>query len=291
MIPCGTATSPPVRNHGRCYLHRPWFLTGGDVAVPHGIMSDGELEYPIEEQPSTAGLAAVEAEHELVQVGGKVGLVCSPLVGTEQPPLGKGCDPVHPRQERARILSAGQCSPLATPIVDVSEAIDPAIALPSVSDHCGAWLDMGGHERAQRGGGRIGEDRHPAPAEPLGLLDLDRHPDQDFLPLRPPAAETRLFTPDVCLVDLDSATQPVPARGHEYRPQPVEHRPSCLVGADLERALQAERRDSVLGGSEQPTGCEPDRERCPGPVKDRARRHRCPEAAPCTHEPTIAKSQ
>src|SRR5664280_1959157 len=22
MIPCGTATSPPVRNHGRCYLHR-----------------------------------------------------------------------------------------------------------------------------------------------------------------------------------------------------------------------------------------------------------------------------
>ncbi len=70
-----------------CRRYRPWFLSGGDIAVTHGVMPDGEFEHSVEEQPSAAGLAAVEAEHELVQVTLEVRLVESTLVGTEQPSL------------------------------------------------------------------------------------------------------------------------------------------------------------------------------------------------------------
>ena len=112
-------------------------------------MSDGELEYPVEEQPSATGLTAVKTEHELVEVGSKVGLVCRSLVGTEQPSLDKGRDSVHPRQECTGIFSPGPCRPLATPIVDVAKSIEPVVALPRVGDNGGAWLDMGAHERKQ----------------------------------------------------------------------------------------------------------------------------------------------
>jgi hypothetical protein len=51
-------------------------------------MSDREFEHPVEGEPSTAGLAAVEAEHELIQVVLEVRLVEPAMVGSEQPSLG-----------------------------------------------------------------------------------------------------------------------------------------------------------------------------------------------------------
>ena len=66
-----------------------WPLTDDDVAVSHGDMTDGELEHPVEDQPSAAGVAAIEAEHEFVQVAVEVRLVRRPLVGAEQPPLAR----------------------------------------------------------------------------------------------------------------------------------------------------------------------------------------------------------
>jgi hypothetical protein len=48
-----------------CDLPRP--LTDDDVAVAHGEMADGELEHPVEDQSSAAGVAAIEAEHEFVR--------------------------------------------------------------------------------------------------------------------------------------------------------------------------------------------------------------------------------
>jgi hypothetical protein len=46
-------------------------------------VADGELEHPVEHHPTAAGAAAVEAEHELIQVGGQVCVVHRALVGAE----------------------------------------------------------------------------------------------------------------------------------------------------------------------------------------------------------------
>jgi hypothetical protein len=50
-------------------------------------MPDGELKHSLEEQPSAARIAAVESEHELVEVALEMRLVESTLVGTHQPSL------------------------------------------------------------------------------------------------------------------------------------------------------------------------------------------------------------
>jgi hypothetical protein len=46
-------------------------------------MGDGELEDAVEDQTAATGTAAVEAEDELVEVAGQMGVVRRALVGAE----------------------------------------------------------------------------------------------------------------------------------------------------------------------------------------------------------------
>ena len=41
-------------------------LGDDEVLVPDGVVVDGELQHPVEDQAATAGVATVEPEHELV---------------------------------------------------------------------------------------------------------------------------------------------------------------------------------------------------------------------------------
>ncbi len=67
----------------------------------------------------------------------------------------------------------------------------------------------------------------------------------------------------------------------------MQHRPRALVGADLQSPPQAQCRDPVFAGSEQPAGVEPYGERRTRPVKDRACYHRRMAAAPGALEPVL----
>src|ERR1039458_2647479 len=66
-----------------------WALTGDDVAVADRVVADGELEHPVEDEPAALRAAAVEAEHELVQVALQVRLVDRALMGAQKPPPGQ----------------------------------------------------------------------------------------------------------------------------------------------------------------------------------------------------------
>ena len=85
------------------------------VPVPHRIVTNGEFEYAVEDQPPTAGPAPVEAEAELVQVALQVLVLDRALVGAQQPALGQGGDPVDPGKQLAGVLPAGAGGPLAAP--------------------------------------------------------------------------------------------------------------------------------------------------------------------------------
>jgi hypothetical protein len=58
-------------------------------------MGDSQLEDAVGDQPSAAGSAPVEAEHENVEIGLERRGFHRSLVGGLQPPLGEGSDPAH----------------------------------------------------------------------------------------------------------------------------------------------------------------------------------------------------
>jgi hypothetical protein len=93
-------------------------------------------------------------------------------------------------------------------MADVAENIDPVVALPSVGGSGGTWLDMGGHGREQRSGGRISEDRNPTPVNPWGSLPTTTGPTRTFFPFAP--------------LPLRFGSAP-----------PMQRRRRCLVGVDL----------------------------------------------------------
>ena len=111
-----------VRRRGR---HGSRARAGEEVLVAHRGVGHGEVEHPIEHHPAAAGTAAVEAEHELIQVPGQVRVAHRALVGAQQPPLDQRGDSVHRGEELARVLPASPGGPLAAPVVDVAELSSP----------------------------------------------------------------------------------------------------------------------------------------------------------------------
>ena len=120
----------PLRRRGR---HCPGPLGGDEILVAHRVVGDGKFEHPIEHHPTAARAAAVEAEHELIQVAGQVRLVHRALVGAQQPPLGQRDNLVHGGQQLSGILPAGPGRPLAVPVVDLAELLQPATPQLTVS--------------------------------------------------------------------------------------------------------------------------------------------------------------
>src|SRR5712692_8923853 len=210
-------------------------------------------------------------------------------MGPQEPPLAQGGDPVDGGQQLAGVLAAAGCGPLAAPLVGVTQARQAGVAAPAVGDDAGARLDVLADERAERGSGRVGQHAHPAPADALRLADLDRDAGEHLLAALPAAAQALLLPADERLVHLHRAGQPVPARPHQRTPQPVQHRPRRVVGADLQRPLQMLGGDPVLRGGEQPAGVEPDCQRRPRLIEDRARRHRGPPAAAAALDPAVGQ--
>ena len=179
--------------------------------------------------------------------------------------------------------------PLAVPVVEVAELFDSVVALPAVSDDAGARLHVIGDEAMQRAGRCIRQRPHPAPAKSFWVLDFHGNARQHLLPPRTTAPQPRFLSPDVGFIHLHRAGQPVPAGADQHRPQSVQHRPRGLVGADLQRPLQAQGGDPVLPGREQPARGEPDGQRRARALKDGARRDRGPAAAARAHDAPVAE--
>ena len=166
-----------------------WPLTGNDVVVAHRVVADGELEHPVEHQPTASGAAAVEAEGELIEVvveGGRAarrpgGCSAATAWPARQPgPRRAAARPGHRR---------GRGGPLAAPLMGVAEPGQPVVAHPGIGDDLRARLDVVGDEGMQRGGGPVSQQRHAAPADPFRLGDLHRDAGQDLLALRPAAPQ------------------------------------------------------------------------------------------------------
>ncbi len=196
------------------------------------------------------------------------------LVGAEQPALDQRSHEVDAGKQLVSLRPrAGDDEGLVHVVVCACRRV----GRPSVTDDGRAWLDVVEQELAEHEGARVLDDLETAaPEAPPG--PLDGHLDQG-LSERTPTGAARLWSAENGLVDLDAARESVPAGADHGRPIAVQHRPSGLLGADAELALQPERRDPVLLARHVPRGREPHAERRSRPVEDRAGSHRHPARA------------
>ena len=136
--------------------------------------------------------------------------------------------------------------------------------------------------------GDVGHALHPDAPEPLGLRDLHRDRDER-LRLSFPPGSSLLGAADVGLVDLNQPAQSFAARAHHRLAVAVQHRPCRLIGAQPQRALQAQRRDAVLLAGHLPRRREPHRQRRARVVEDRPGRHRRLPSTVCALAPTASQ--
>ena len=225
-------------------LRHGWHLlrlrVGDELPVAHRVVVDSEREQSVDKKPSARRASAIEAEDELVEVIREMSFVKATLMSTREPPLGERGDPVHTREHDMGGL------PVALDVdrlVDVAVSDGWRIAGPGVGDERRPLFDVLGDETLERGRRRVGEHRHAAPTEPSGLSELDSHADQDLLALLAATTKAWFLATEVGFVDFDGAAELVAPGTDEHRTEPVQHGPGRLVGAELERALQAEGQD------------------------------------------------
>ena len=197
---------------------------------------------------------------------------------------------MHGGQQLVGIIAPSAGRALAAPIVLVAELSQSLISGPPVGDDRRARLDVIHHERVQGLGRGIGQWRHAAPPQSSRLMNLNCDTGQHLLAPSAATGQPRLGAADVGLVHLYRPAQQIPTGTYQHRPQAVQHGPGSLVGADLQYSLQAQRRDPVFTGGEQPAGGVPYRQGCPRPIEDRTGRHRTACRTRRTHEAAIAQA-
>ena len=90
-------------SRGRDGRHLLWLRVCDDVEVAHRVVTNRELEEPVEQHPAGAGVAAVEPEGELVKVVGQVDMA-EPVV-----PAVQATPPIEPHPDQPLWVTARLC--------------------------------------------------------------------------------------------------------------------------------------------------------------------------------------
>jgi hypothetical protein len=215
------------------------------------------------------GTAAVEPEHELVEVGLQM-LGPQAVVYAKRPGLEVGEHAMDPGQHDM----CGHGADDARIVVEVGGA---RVAGPAVGPGGGAGREVYGEEGVQTAGGEV-RDLRQADAAGAAIADLDGAGDEQLSLVTAAAAAGRWVVlgaaGDRGLVDLDQACQRR-ALGRDHGPAQLgAQQPGALVGSEPELLLDLQGRDAVGVGGHQVGGPEPDGERQLGAVHHGAGRHR-----------------
>ena len=118
------------------------------------------------------GSFAVEAEHELIEIGLQM-LSCQAVIDAECPDLEVGKHPVDPGQDHMGGHRADDMRVMA-------DAGDAGIAGPAVGLGAGAGAEIVMHECVQSGSRKVLDPGQPEAAAPTFGIDLDRAGDQQL---------------------------------------------------------------------------------------------------------------
>ena len=143
---------------------------GDEIPIAH--LADSQLEHAIEHHTPAARAAAVEAEHELVEVADQVGVVDGALVSPQEPTLGQRGYAMYGGQQLVGIIATSALGALAAPFMFVAELRQSLIGRPPVGDdrprvQCGRSRSREGTGPTHRPEARFGNGQDPlAPGAP-----------------------------------------------------------------------------------------------------------------------------
>ena len=226
------------------------------------------------EQRAETGLAmtaAVEAEHEFVEVGLEV-FAAQAMIDAQRPGFEIGKDAVCPGQHDM----SGHFADRMGIVVDAGRA---GIARPAIRLGGSTGDEIGSQERMQTGGRVIGHflETNTAGTGPV-ICHLGRTNDEDFALMTASAAAGRgiIFAAagDLGLIDFDETAQWVAIRRYHAGAQLGAEQPSRFIGAQGELLLQLQGGDPVGMRRHQISGPEPQGQRQLGAVQDGSSGHR-----------------
>lgn len=234
----------------------------------HRMHSNALFDQPVEEHAPMCGLAPVEPEREFVEIGLQVFFFERALMRAHQPALNQRGDAVYARQDLVGVF-AGAFD--GRSMMEVFVFGCAGIRCQPVGVYGRTRFDMLLNKRLERFGFRVGDDLQAATPEAFGRQQLHGNSHQHLAF----GAASALAVPHATknrLVHLDVTGQHVVPGMADRAPEPVQHRPSRLIGTESEDPMQRFGGYAIFSRGQVPGSSKPNGQRRSGAVKDRARR-------------------
>lgn len=241
-----------------------WFRVGHKFTKGHGMHGDTLFDQTKEEHAPMRGFAPVEPEREFVQIGLQVLFFERALMRTHQPSLNQRGNAVYTRQDLVGVF-AGALD--GRSLVDVFIFGGTGVGCKPVGVDRSARLDVLSYKRLECFSFCVGDNPQTAAPEALGREQFngDRHQHLAFGTA--PAFATPHASKD-CLIHFNMPGQHIVTCMADCAPEPVQHRPGCLIGAKSKNSMQRFGGNTIFSCGHVPRGSEPNSQRRSGVMKD-----------------------
>ena len=226
------------------------------------------FDQPVEEHAAMRGLAPVEAERKFIQISLQMICFKGALMCPHQPALNERRDTVYARQDLVNLLAGtlDGCS-----LVNVFVFCGAWIGSKSIGVDRRAWFDVLLNKCLERFG--IGVVDNLQAAAPKAFWREQFHGDRhQHLSSCTASALAVPHASKYGLIHFDVSGQHVVPGMTDCAPEPVQHRPRSLIGAEPEDSMKRFSGNAIFSGGQMPGGGKPNGQRCSGVVKNCTRR-------------------
>jgi len=234
----------------------------------HRMHGDTLLNQAKEEHTAMSGFAAVEPEHKFVQISLQVIFFEGALVSPHQPTLNERCDTVYARQNLVGFF-AGTLD--GRTLMDVIVFRGTGIGYQSIRADGRARFDVLLNKGFERFGFGVGDNLQAATPKPLWGEQFYGDGHQHLTFGTAPALALAHASKD-SLIHFNVSGQHIVTGMADCAPEPVQHRPGCLIGAKSKNSMQRFGGNPIFSCGQVPSGSEPNSQGRSGVMKDCASR-------------------
>lgn len=245
-----------------------WFRVGHKLAKWHGMHDDTLFDQTKEEHAPMRGLAAVEPEREFIEISLQMIFFKGALMRTHQPSLNQRGNAVYARQDLVGVF-AGALD--GRSLVDVFVFGGAGVGCKPVGVDRRVRLDVLSYKRLECFSFCVGNNLQTAAPEALGGEQFNGNRHQHLAFCTAPAFAVPHTTEDG-FINFDVSGQHLVPGMADCAPEPVQHRPGCLIGAKSKNSMQRFGGNTIFSCGHVPSGSEPNSQRRSGVMKDCASR-------------------
>jgi len=257
-----------IGGHGKPLSLIIWFRVSHKLAKGQGMHGNTLFDQSKEKHAPMRGLAPVEPEREFVEIGLQVIFFESALMRPHQPSFNQRGNTVYARQNLVGLL-AGTFDRRS--LVDVFVFGGTGVGYEPVGVDRRTRLDVLLDKRLECFGFCVWNNLQAAAPEALGGKQFNGDCHQ-YLAFGTASAFSVPYATKDCLINFDVSGQHIVPCMADCRPEPVQHRPSGLVGTEPENAMQRFGGNAIFSRGQMPCSGKPDSKRRSSTMENRARR-------------------